>query len=99
MKNKLLATVLALIPGFGHFYLGRWREGLKVIGFSILAYLFETIIIYPLFVLPNEEFLLSTSLGQFIGFLLHFPLWGVYGWSIGDAYKKADMAGREYRKI
>ncbi|MGB9706859.1 MAG: hypothetical protein ACPLXP_02180 [Microgenomates group bacterium] len=98
-KNKLLTTILATIPGCGHFYLGLWKEGLRIIGFLLLAFVLEMVFIYPLFVIPNENFLLSTPLGNFIDFILHFPLWGLYGWSIGDAYRKADKWGKEYKKI
>jgi TM2 domain-containing membrane protein YozV len=41
-KNPLLAGALSLIPGFGHFYLGRWGVGLTSLAWNGL-FLFATV--------------------------------------------------------
>src|SRR3990170_2985838 len=80
-KNQLLATILAAIPGLGHFYLGLFIRGVVFLGVFIL------ILIAPIFFPENFT---DNPLFSIVAPTWIVSLVVVYIWNIIDARQKTD---------
>ena len=76
LKSPRLAAVLALVPGLGHLYLGQYKKALVFfVGTGLLEFLgFD---------------LDLTAIGAALGVPLELGAFGLYLFSIVDAYRSA----------
>jgi len=85
-KNQALATALALIPGFGHLYLGLYKKAAIIWGVFLGAVLVQLAIIDPLVVnLIKYIFSEGSLINYLAGFFLSLPFW-VFAWQLRDIY-------------
>jgi len=80
-KSPLVAAVLAVIPGLGHFYLGHYRKAAAFMGGFILLQFFD-------FDLD------LTVVGALIGVPLELGGLGLWLFSIFDAYRIAKLTNQ-----
>lgn len=99
IKNRSTSTILAIIPGLGHFYLGLYIKGLKIIAAIIAAVIIQALIILPLLNLTLGKIVSEESdLGKEIFAILSIPFW-IYVWQIKDAYNSSDDINYPEQKI
>jgi hypothetical protein len=89
-KRQWLAMILATIPPLGHIYLGEYKRGGLVLFLMIVSFIFQLLIVWPIFISPvvnkyGNDSLIERMVSTFINVFF----W-VYGWQFRDVYLKAE---------